>query len=137
MNQFSNPMFSPQMQNPYLTQRANQYYQPQTNGINWVQGIEGAKAWQLSPNSNVMLLDSENDGRFYIKVSDNVGMCTLRVFSYTEITDQSKTTIPNIDLSEYVKKSELQTLITSMLGGMSNESTVSTNDGKPKPLITK
>ena len=138
MNQFSNQMFSPQMQNPYLAQRTNSYYPAQTNGINWVQGIEGAKAWQLSPNSNVMLLDSENDGRFYIKVSDNVGMCTLRTFSYTEITNDSQSiSAPEIDLSEYVKKSELQTLIASMLGGTANEQTVSANDGKPKSLITK
>ena len=25
-------------------------YQPQKNGINWVQGVEGAKAFQLMPN---------------------------------------------------------------------------------------
>lgn len=121
-------------QNPY-TMPNRAFYQTQTNGINWVQGIEGAKAWQLIPNSNVMLLDSENDGRFYIKVSDNVGMCTLRTFSYTEITD-TQTTLPEIDLSEYVKKSELQSLITSMLGGSSNEQPISTSDGK-KSLITK
>ena len=30
-----------------------------TNNIVWVQGIEGAKAWQLNPNSMIMLLDSE------------------------------------------------------------------------------
>ena len=99
--------------NPYFP-----YYNPQQtqNGINWVQGIEGAKAWQLSPNSNAILLDSENDGRFYIKVSDNVGMCTLRVFSFVEITEYEKAKT-SVDLSEYVKKSELQELLNSMLGG--------------------
>lgn len=137
MNQYGNQMFQPQMQNPYLNQRMSQYYQPQNNGITWVQGIEGAKAWQLSPNSNVMLMDSENDGRFYIKISDNVGMCTLRTFNYVEVTDTPKPTTPDIDLSEYVKKSELQELITSMLGGVKNEQPVSADDGKPKPLITK
>lgn len=68
--------------NPYLQQRPNPFYQQQANnGILWVQGIEGAKAWQLSPNSNVILMDSENDGRFYIKISDNVGMCNLRIIA--------------------------------------------------------
>lgn len=127
--------------NPYLNQYNANAYQPnkfiyQNNGINWVQGIEGAKAWQLQPNSNVMLLDSENDGRFYIKVSDNVGMCNLRVFSYTEITDEPKQQT-DVDLSEYVKKSELQTLLASMLGGQKDEQSVSTNDGKAKSLFTK
>ena len=95
---------------------------PQSNGITWVQGVEGAKAYQLSPNSNVMLMDSENDGIFYIKVSDNVGMCSLRTFKYEEITNPSN----QVDLSEYVKKSELENLINSMLGGKSNEQSVST-----------
>ena len=133
MNQFVNPMFQ-QQANPY--QRQNPYY-PQNlanasnNGINWVQGIEGAKAWFMSPNSNVILMDSENDGIFYIKVSDNVGMCNLRTFRYTEITGQmAQKPEPQIDLSEYVKKSELESLINSMLGGVKDEQSVSRNDGK-------
>lgn len=118
MNQFTN-----QMMNPY--QKTNFYY-PQTNGITWVQGIEGAKAWQLSPNSNAILMDSENDGKFYIKICDNVGMSTLRTFEYKEISDQPQQ--PNIDLSEYVKRSELESLINSIIGGMRNEQSVSGND---------
>lgn len=114
MNQYMNQMY-PYMGRPY----------PQTNGINWVNGVEGAKAWQLVPNSNIVLLDSENDGRFYIKVSDNVGMCTLRTFDYVEVTDQP-TSHADIDLSEYVKKSELQSLITSMLGGTHEQSVPAT-----------
>lgn len=91
-----------------------------------MQGIEGAKAFQLQPNCNAILMDSETDNRFYIKVSDNVGMCTLRIFEYSEITDNL--THP-ADLGEYVKKSELksevESLVNSMLGGTSNESTLS------------
>ena len=112
----------------------NNFYQrpyypyQQTNGVTWVQGVEGAKAYQLPPNSNIQLMDSENDGIFYIKMSDNVGMCTLRTFKYTEITDQ-----PKNDMSEYVKKSELEALLNSMLGGK-NEQAISVNDGS-KSLI--
>lgn len=114
----------------------NQYY-PRMNGpqILWVQGIEGAKAYQLAPNSNVQLLDSENDGIFYIKTSDNIGMCNLRVFKYEEITEQKSNTIPT-DLSDYVRKDELESLINSMLGGKSDEQTVSTTKSD-KPTITK
>lgn len=93
-------------------------YQQSTNGITWVQGIEGAKAYQLSPGSNVLLMDSENDGVFYIKVSDNVGMCSLRTFRYEEVVNNPT---PQVDLSEYVKKTELETLINNMLGGKTNE----------------
>lgn len=119
-------------QNPYMRTQ-------QTNGINWVQGIEAAKAWQMMPNSNDVLLDSENNGIFYIKICDNVGMCTLRKFRYEEISDIPKTS-EETDLSEYVKKSELEELIKSMLGGNSNEQSVSRTDGKSsktKSLITQ
>lgn len=86
------------------------YQRPMTNGIIWVQGIEGAKAYQLAPNSNAILMDSENDGRFYIKVSDNVGMCNLRSFKYTEITSQPK----SVDMSEYVTRQELEDALRSI-----------------------
>ncbi len=116
-----------QNNNPYL----NRNISPMQNSINWVQGIEGAKAFQLPPSSNVMMLDSENDGIFYIKVSDNVGMCNLRIFKFEEITAQQAK--PNMD--EYVKKSELESLINSMLGGK-DESVVSTAKSS-KNTITK
>ena len=106
----------------------NQMYQrPVNNGITWVQGIEGAKAYQLSPNSNAILMDSENDGRFYIKVSDNVGMCNLRVFSYKE---ETSTPTPQVDMSNYVTRQELE----NALRGIKNEQSVSTN---AKPSSTK
>ena len=112
---------------------------PQTkNGIKWVQGIEGAKAYQLEPNSNVQLMDSENDGVFYIKVCDDIGMCSLRIFDYKERENanvQSHNNTPSlnteeivnkitekIDLSQYIKKNELEALVNKMLGGgKSNE----------------
>ena len=113
-------MFPNQM---YQNRNMNMPYM-QNNGITWVQGIEGAKAWQLSPNSNILLMDSENDGKFYIKVSDSIGMCNLRVFEYKEVTNEATPASP--DLSQYVKKSELQELINSMIGGNSNEQSLST-----------
>ena len=108
MNLFSNPY---------------QYSYNQHNGIQWVQGVEGAKAFQLQPNSNAILMDSENDGIFYIKVSDAVGMCNLRTFQYKEITTTASS------LEDYVKKSDLklevEALVNSMLGGTTNEQSVS------------
>lgn len=115
MNTFQSP-FQQQYQTPM-------YQRPQTNGIVWVQGIEGAKAYQLLPNSNAILMDSENDGRFYIKISDNVGMCNLRVFRYEEETQK---TTPQIDLSNYVTRQELETAIANMRG-TKNEQSLSTN----------
>ena len=110
----------------------NRPYTPQ-NGINWVQGIEGAKAWQLAPNSNIMLLDSENEGRFYIKTSDNVGMCNLRIFEYSEVTNAP--TENAIDLSEYVTREELNNAL-AKIGGNKNEQPVQSNKSS-KHVITK
>ena len=111
---FYNPY---QMQTPYS----------QNNGIIWVQGIEGAKAYQLQPNSNTILMDSENDGVFYIKVSDNVGMCNLRIFSYKEITNNVSN---SVNPDEYVRKedlkAEVENLVNSILGGSQHEQSVST-----------
>lgn len=98
-----------------------------TNNIIWVQGIEGAKAWQLAPNSMAILLDSESEGKMYIKVTDNIGMGSLRIFNYVEEVvplAQGNVTTNNLDLSQYVKKDELSTLIKEII----NEQSVSTVD---------
>lgn len=126
----------PQFQTPYAN--VNPYapaYVPQNKpdtGINWVQGIEGAKAWQLPPNSNVILLDSETTGdavRFYIKTSDNIGMCNLRVFDGVEVTGQSAQPMA-IDMSAYVTRNELNQILNS-LGGQGNaKQSVSTAKSK-------
>lgn len=104
-----------------MYQNYNPYYGTQNtnNGILWVQGIEGAKAYQLMPNSNAMLLDSENDGIFYIKVCDNVGMCTLRTFKYEEVVETKKSDAPTPDLTQFVTKDELKTAITELKEAMS------------------
>lgn len=91
--------------NPYM-----QYQQPRNNGINWVQGIEGAKAFQLMPSSNVMLLDSENEGIFYIKISDSVGMCQLRTFKYEEVQNAPS----QLDTSNYITRAEFEQIKSEM-----------------------
>ena len=102
-----------------------------TNNIVWVQGIEGAKAWQLTPNSMVILLDSEAEGKMYIKVSDNIGMSSLRIFNYTEEslknTSENVTINNDLDLSQYVKKDELIGLIKEVLNEQSISTVADTN----------
>ena len=120
MNNLNQTMY----QNPYLVQR--------NNGILWVQGIEGAKAWQLAPNSNVILLDSEIEGRFYIKTSDNIGMCNLRSFTYTEVTDEPKEAI---DLSKYVTREEFKETINSLIGEEKYEQPVQPTKQYVKPKL--
>ena len=127
----------------------NQSYNPaqgvgtSTNNIVWVQGIEGAKAWQLNPNSMVILLDSEADGKMYIKVSDNIGMSTLRIFNYTEVLPQANSSQAepikqDLDLSLYVRKDELSKLLKELMANeQSIQTTQSTTDGdSAKPKVT-
>lgn len=76
------------------------------------------------------MLDSENDGVFYIKTSDNVGICKLRVFKYQEVTEQPKQS--NVDLSEYVKKSELEAMLATIMGGSNEKQSVSTTQPESK-----
>lgn len=123
-------------QNPYMPYQ-NQvfpYQKPTSNGITWVQGIEGAKAYQMMPNSNTILLDSENDGIFYIKVSDNVGMCNLRTFKYEEINEQPK--VAPVNLDNYVTKSELDKIINDLKGAMTNGKQ-SIQSAKQKSVISE
>ena len=112
-----------------------------TNNIIWVQGIEGAKAWQLTPGSRAILLDSETEGKMYIKVTDDIGMASLRIFNYVEeIAQPAQANVTNnsLDLSQYVKKDELSMLIKELI---TNEQFISTTEQsesvKPKVIAVK
>ena len=110
MNNFY-PTYSnyPQGYNAVPVQSARQ-------GIIWVNGEEGARAYAMAPNSNVMLLDAENEGRFYIKSADNIGMSSLRIFEYKEILDAQPVSQMHTQTQyhngpvEYATKQELQEL---------------------------
>ena len=82
---------------------------------------------QVPPNSTVILLDSEV-GKFYIKTTDDIGLGKLRVFSYVEEPDNDSTntssSVPNIDLSNYVTKTELEEIVKEIKNN--NEPIVST-----------
>ncbi len=117
--------YAPQVQPPMdrLQQLQAQQYQqmpqqsiqqpPQTNqGLLWVQGEAGAKSYLVAPNTTVLLMDSEGS-RFYLKSTDNAGMPSLRVFEYSEVsqnTSQDQNTA-QIDLDgKYVTRAEYEAL---------------------------
>lgn len=121
MNNYGNNLNAPYGQagySPYFYgKNYNQYPQQNetpTNNLLWVQGIEGAKALMLPPNSKIICLDSEIDNRAYIKIADELGATKLRKFELTEITEAETT---SKDLSDYVRKDELQELIMTLLPG--------------------
>lgn len=58
------------------------YQQPQSNGIIWVSGEAGAKAYMVAPNTTAQLWDSENQ-IIYLKSADASGMPSMRILDYT------------------------------------------------------
>lgn len=121
--------------NMYSKNQSSSYFNPAygattpTNNIIWVQGIEGAKAWQLNPNSMAILLDSEVEGKMYIKVSDNIGMSSLRIFNYVEEQPSSTDVTINkdLDLSDYVRKDEIAMIVKEIIE----------NNEQPVPIVAE
>lgn len=71
-----------------------------------VTGIDGAKAYQMPPNSTVALFDADND-IFYVKSTDGAGFPTIRAFSFTPIEEK-----PQPDVRQFVTRDEFnQTLM--------------------------
>ena len=77
---YSQQMNGQQQQNMYAPQQPMQI---QTN-IEYVNGIEGAKAFMLPPNAQKLLLDSDNPF-FYIKTTDQQGKPVVKRFKYIDV----------------------------------------------------
>lgn len=56
-------------------------YQPVQNNLLRVNGFNGAKAYQMQPNTTVALFDVEED-KFYVKTSDAGGFATIDTYSF-------------------------------------------------------
>lgn len=100
--------------NPYISSyqmaQTAQYQTPMqsyntgsSSGITFVNGIEGAKGYQLPPNSTVILMDSENS-KFYIKSTDSVGMASIKGYKFEEDTvdDKSEIYVRKADINKYI-----------------------------------
>lgn len=83
---------------------------PATNtGIQWVQGKEGAKSYQVQPGSSVILMDSERQ-MFYIKSANGAGMPELHSYAFQEVHEGSAQVIPSVPPADYVPKSDFEQL---------------------------
>lgn len=89
-------MFPSQFQNPYTALLGqNQYYnqqnyqQEQAQNLIRVNGIDGAKTYQMPANSTVALFDS-NEDIMYIKTTDGAGFPSIRTFNFVEIKQNEK-----------------------------------------------
>lgn len=94
--------------------------QPQEDGeVVWVQGEAGAKSTYVKPGKTKWLMDSEQPV-FYIKSADISGMpLPLRTFDFVERTSKQTpsnfTQKPKKKESEYVKKDELEAMVSEIL----------------------
>ena len=106
-NLFGGVGYQPTMQNPQL--------QPSSN-IMYVDGINVARMYPLAPNTEGAFFDSVKEDILYRKSVDQNGRPSrLRIFKLVEI-DESEingSATPKIDLSNYITRDEIETLIAS------------------------
>ena len=103
---FQNPYANLLAQNQYYNPQMNNqqiYQQEQTQNLIRVNGIDGAKTYQMSANSTVALFDS-NDDIMYIKSTDGAGFPSIRTFSFTEIKENTKST----QNTDYISRQEFE-----------------------------
>ena len=102
-------------QNPYASLiPQNQYYNPQMNNqqifpqeqpqnLIRVNGIDGAKAYQMPANSTVALFDS-NEDILYIKNTDGAGFPSIRMFRFEEVNEITN----NGEKQDYISRKEFE-----------------------------
>ena len=90
-------------------QNMAQMQQPKANnqGLLWVSGEAGAKAWIVPPNQTTLLMDSESN-RFYIKSADGAGMPSIKTYEYKEVTASVMPTQSNQNYSEEINQIKAQ-----------------------------
>lgn len=59
----------------------------QPTGLQFVNGIESARMYQLPPNSKQILMDKEK-ARFYLVEADASGQKSVQAFDFTAVQDQ-------------------------------------------------
>ena len=78
----------------------------------FVNGVEGAKAFQMQANQNVMLMDSDHPV-CYMKTTNSIGQPTLRFFKLEEVDENTIRTLsmPISQGNDYVTKEDFNKLV--------------------------
>lgn len=101
----------------------NQYQPYKTESLIRVTGLEGAKAYQMPPNSTAALFDGGED-LMYIKTTDGAGFPTIRTFRFEALD-----TISNGSES-YISKGEFEVFKKEVMNHV--EQLISAKPGKSK-----
>lgn len=120
---YFNPMQTPTM--PTMAENQNQFAQPyqqpmqqptqpttlpttptqtpqMSNDMIWVQGLAGAKAYLVAPNTTVTLWDSESE-TIYLKSCDSNGMPSMRILDIKERTE-TPSKMPSVEFEQSNKE---------------------------------
>ena len=104
LNGFNNyNQFQPQLNQPQMT----------AQNLIRVNGIDGAKAYQMPANSTVALFDN-NEDIMYIKTTDGAGFPAIRTFAFNEVVANTN---PIQDTADYVTRDEFNKLKEELLNG--------------------
>lgn len=123
-NNYANPYMNPMLSNPYGmqngfqssmvpamtgSQQMQQSIQQPSNGLIRVTGIDGAKAYQMPPNSVAALFDDSYD-IMYVKSTDGAGFPTIRVFDFYEHKEETLVQQIPVNTDNFATRQELQSL---------------------------
>lgn len=79
------------------------------NGLTRVTGMDGAKAYQMPPNSVAALFDDSYD-IMYVKSTDGAGFPTIRVFDFFEHKEEAPVQQQPVNVENFATKQELENL---------------------------
>ncbi len=97
--------------------QGTQQSQTPSQNVNWiyVSGVDGAKNQIVQPGQTVWMMDN-NEPYFYVKSVDKIGSPEFHAFFFQEVSESEinqrtmPTEQPQIDLSQYVQRSEFDAL---------------------------
>ena len=110
------PSFIQQPINPYMPQFPTQRYMPvENNNVNYLKGrpvtsIEEARVAQIDFDGTLNIFTDIANKRIYTKQINIDGTSSFNIYTLTA-PEPEKPAVPQVDLNEYVKKDELNTLL--------------------------
>ena len=102
-NNFSNPYAALMGYNPQPQQNMfSPQIEPAQNLVR-VNGVDGAKAYQMPANSTVALFDA-NEDIMYIKTTDGAGFPAIRLFRFEELKQETAQEVKQ----DYISRQEFE-----------------------------
>lgn len=138
-NRYMNPYnpYQPKATNymeQFQTQSMPNYNQmTMTNNLIRVNGIEGAKAYQMQPNSTIALFDG-NEDIFYVKNSDGGGFSTVKAYRFIPIENEPFMSNNN-NSNDFVSRKEFEEFKNEVMNY--GKQLIQEQPNKPKPKSAK